>query len=217
MITDYKIISKLGEGKYAFAYHVIERSSKKQYCMRILKLQKRNGISFEDMEIEVNVLECLDTPFVVKCHKHFEHTDRLVMITELCELGDFFAMINESKKEQKKFTENQIIDWMIQILLVMQQCHHQKILHRDINVKNIFLANDYSAKLGDFGAFKILSNSNDKASSIVTTYSSLAPEICAGHKYNHKSDIWSVGIVLYQLCALELPFYSTIIQQNYKN
>ncbi|KAI5287654.1 G2-specific serine/threonine protein kinase [Ascosphaera acerosa] len=79
------------------------------------------------------------------------------------------------------------------------------ILHRDLKPDNIFLGEDQSVKLGDFGLSKLL-RSQDFASTYVGTPFYMSPEICAGEKYTLYSDVWAVGCIMYELCAKEPPF-----------
>src|SRR5271154_2329520 len=78
------------------------------------------------------------------------------------------------------------------------------ILHRDLKPENIFLGDDQSVKLGDFGLSKLM-QSHDFASTYVGTPFYMSPEICAAEKYTLKSDIWSLGCIIFELCAREPP------------
>lgn len=81
----------------------------------------------------------------------------------------------------------------------------QIILHRDLKPENVFLTNGSTVKLGDFGLSKLLS-AHDFASTYVGTPFYMSPEICSSERYSGKSDIWSLGCIIYELCALEPPF-----------
>uniref|UniRef100_A0A8C5SPP1 non-specific serine/threonine protein kinase n=1 Tax=Laticauda laticaudata TaxID=8630 RepID=A0A8C5SPP1_LATLA len=90
----------------------------------------------------------------------------------------------------------------------------RKILHRDIKTQNIFLSsNGITAKLGDFGIARMLNNTMDFASTCVGTPYYLSPEICENKPYNNKTDIWSLGCVLYELCTLKHPFEGNNLPQ----
>ena len=110
-----------------------------------------------------------------------------------------------SRKNQY-FTESQILDWFTQICLAMKHVHDRKILHRDLKNQNIFLTKDNTIKLGDFGIARILSNTREKAKTMVGTPYYLSPEIIENKPYTFSSDMWSLGVVLYELCTLKPPF-----------
>ena len=79
-------------------------------------------------------------------------------------------------------------------------------MHRDIKTQNIFIDSEGTIKLADFGISKMLEHTNLLASTVVGTPYYLSPEACSNKGYNYKSDIWSLGCVLYELCTLEHPF-----------
>ena len=90
--------------------------------------------------------------------------------------------------------------------LAIKHIHDRKILHRDIKSHNFFLTKKGMVKLGDFGIARVLSNTRSKAKTVVGSPSYLSPEIISNEAYSFKSDIWSLGIVLHEMAALEAPF-----------
>jgi len=88
----------------------------------------------------------------------------------------------------------------------MKHVHDRKILHRDLKCQNIFLTKNGIIKLGDFGIARVLSSTRENARTMVGTPYYLSPEIIDNKPYSFKSDIWSLGVVLYELCALKPPF-----------
>ncbi len=105
--------------------------------------------------------------------------------------GDLTKVINE--RNNKNFSENQILDWFTQLCLSIKHCHDRKIIHRDLKCQNIFLTKNNTIKLGDFGIAKVLSHTREKLQTIVGTPYYLSPEIIENRPYSFKSDIWSLG------------------------
>jgi len=118
--------------------------------------------------------------------------------------GDLAKAIE--KQEGEYFLEGQILDWFIQICQALKYVHESKILHRDLKSQNIFLTKDNVAKLGDFGIARVFSTTKQEARTMAGTPINLSPEIVNGKEYSYQSDIWSLGVVLYELCALKPPF-----------
>jgi NIMA (never in mitosis gene a)-related kinase len=113
----------------------------------------------------------------------------------------------------KYFPEKQILDWFTQMALAIKHCHDKKILHRDLKSQNIFLTSKNFVKLGDFGIAKVLEHTMDKANTVIGTPYYLSPEIIQGKPYNLSSDIWSLGIILYEMCALKPPFNANSLSE----
>lgn len=90
-----------------------------------------------------------------------------------------------------------MLDWFTQMCLAMKHVHDRKIIHRDIKGQNIFLTKNNIIKLGDFGIAKILNKTMEKARTVVGTPYYLSPEIIESKPYSFKSDIWSLGVLLY--------------------
>ena len=94
------------------------------------------------------------------------------------------------------------------MLLSLKHSHDNKIIHRDLKTANIFLTSENSIKLGDFGLAKNLRNSNHMLNEFMGTPLYLSPEIIENKAYSFKSDIWSLGIIFYEILNLSHPFKS---------
>ncbi|XP_071304435.1 serine/threonine-protein kinase Nek5 isoform X4 [Agelaius tricolor] len=131
---------------------------------------------------------------------------------EYCDGGDLMKRIN--MQHGVLFDEDQILSWFVQISLGLKHIHDKKILHRDVKAQNVFLRNNGKvAKLGDFGIARQLNSTTEFAHTCVGTPYYLSPEICENRPYNNKTDIWSLGCVLYELCALKHPFQGNSLHE----
>ncbi|XP_065586355.1 serine/threonine-protein kinase Nek3 isoform X2 [Cyrtonyx montezumae] len=99
-----------------------------------------------------------------------------------------------------------ILCWFVQMCLGVKHIHDQRVLHRDIKSKNVFLTQNGKVKLGDFGSARLLAHPVSYACTYVGTPYYVPPEIWENMPYNNKSDIWSLGCILYELCTLRHPF-----------
>jgi serine/threonine protein kinase len=125
---------------------------------------------------------------------------------EYCEVGDMSHFIKKKKAKGEVFTEDEILNWFIQIAISLEYIHGRKVIHRDIKTSNIFLTGNGTVKLGDFGISKVLENTNEAAMTVVGTPYYMSPEVCENKPYTFKSDVWALGCVLYELCTLEHAF-----------
>ena len=94
----------------------------------------------------------------------------------------------------------------MQICIALNHIHNNKIIHRDLKTQNIFLTKNGDIKIGDFGICRVLSKSDELASTSIGTPYYIAPEVCKGEPYNYKADVWSLGCIMYELCCLKRPF-----------
>ena len=120
--------------------------------------------------------------------------------------GDIKKRIAE--QNETHFNESQILDWFVQIALAIKHVHDRKVLHRDIKTENLLLTQNGCVKLADFGIAKTLDYTGEMAGSTVGTPYYLSPEIVQSRPYDSKSDIWALGVVLYEMCQLHPPFRS---------
>ena len=110
------------------------------------------------------------------------------------------------KQMGKPMREVDIWKFFIQACLGIQYLHFRRVLHRDIKSINLFLDRNGTVKVGDLGVARVIESDKKFAQTIVGTPYYLSPELCAEKPYNHKTDIWSLGCVLYELLTYKHPF-----------
>jgi len=92
--------------------------------------------------------------------------------------------------------------------MAVKHVHDRKVLHRDLKCENVFLTKSGMCKLGDFGVSYIMVQTKEKAQTLAGTPYYIAPELYRDERYSFKADIWSLGVILYEMCALDYPFHS---------
>ncbi len=98
-----------------------------------------------------------------------------------------------------------MLDWTVQLLSAVNYMHSRRVLHRDLKARNIFLKNEI-IKIGDFGISRILQGTMDMAATFTGTPYYMSPEVLKHEGYNSKSDVWSVGCLLYEMCTFQHAF-----------
>ncbi|CAE1311396.1 NEK11 [Acanthosepion pharaonis] len=159
-------------------------------------------------EHEARLLSQLSHPNIVKFLGKFIDREFFCIITEYCEGGDLDKYIEGCQKKKQPISEKRVLDWFVQLLLGVDYIHARRILHRDLKSRNIFLQNEM-IKIGDFGISRILMGPSDYASTFIGTPYYMSPEVLKHEGYNSKSDIWSLGCILFDMCALKHAFEST--------
>ena len=147
---------------------------------------------------EVNIMRSLDDDNIVKYkYRINERTkEKLYIVMEFCEKGDLKQFIDRRKKSKEPISEEFIWNMLTQMLLALDACHNNKervVIHRDIKPGNVFVDRFGQFKLGDFGLSKELSENSVCAKTNLGTPYYMSPEQVNEEKYNHKSDIWSLG------------------------
>ncbi|XP_056284182.1 serine/threonine-protein kinase Nek2 isoform X2 [Pseudoliparis swirei] len=162
---------------------------------------------------EVNLLRELKHPNIVRYYDRIiDRTNAtLYIVMEHCEGGDLSSLITRCIKERRYLDENFVLRVTAQLMLALKECHRRSdgratVLHRDLKPANIFLDIKQNVKLGDFGLARILNHDTSFAKTFVGTPYYMSPEQIDRMSYNEKSDIWSLGCLLYELCALSPPF-----------
>ena len=154
--------------------------------------------------LEAKLLSALHHPNIVTCYESFTERGRLCIVMDYCAGGDLYQRLKRQKGVL--LAEDRVLDWFTQMCLGLKHVHDRKVLHRDLKTQNVFMTADGRCKLGDFGVSKVLSGTTQLAQTAVGTPYYLSPEICENKAYDNKSDIWSLGCVLYELCTLQHPF-----------
>ncbi|NP_001085175.1 NIMA-related kinase 3 S homeolog [Xenopus laevis] len=202
-MEQYNILRVVGEGSFGRALLVCHVNSDQKYVMKEIRLPKSSH-AVEDSRKEAVLLSKMKHPNIVTFRESFEGDGHLYIVMEYCQGGDLLQKIKLQRG--RLFTEQTILQWFVQICLAVQHIHEKRVLHRDIKSKNIFLTQNCNIKLGDFGSARILTSPGAYACTYVGTPYYVPPEIWENMPYNNKSDIWSLGCVLYELCTLKHPF-----------
>ncbi|XP_025779830.1 serine/threonine-protein kinase Nek5 [Puma concolor] len=208
----YDVIKAIGEGAFGKAFLAKRTSDSKHCVIKEIDFAKMPTQEKEASTKEVVLLAKMKHPNIVTFFSSFQENNRLFIVMEYCDGGDLMKRIH--RQRGVLFSEDQILSWFVQISLGLKYIHDRKILHRDIKAQNIFLSkNGMVAKLGDFGIARVLNNSMELARTCIGTPYYLSPEICQNKPYNNKTDIWSLGCVLYELCTLKHPFEGNNLHQ----
>lgn len=155
---------------------------------------------------EALVLVQLDHPYIIKYFESFADDEYFYIIEEYCEGGDLWTKMQNYEKISRILNEEEIVIWFSQLVLAFLYLHGKDILHRDIKSLNIFIQSN-KLKVGDFGLAKNMEK-NAFAMTMVGTSLYFCPELCRNEPYNTKSDMWALGVLLFEMCTYGFPFDS---------
>lgn len=216
--SDFKVIEELYRSHTGAVYKALFKYDQKIYVLKEKKLPELGRR--KDIMNEVKLLEQLRHPNVVACEGWFRDLSRdtLFMVLEYCEGGDLNSLIERRKKTRSYYTEEEI--WFIfgQICRGLRHLHEHGIIHRDLKALNVLTNNDQTVyKLADLGVSRQLSEQTMLVNTFYGTPLYLSPELIENKAYNEKTDIWSLGILLYELCMLRPPFQGNTLMALAKN
>ena len=206
--NDFEFIRTLGKGAFSTVYLVRRKLNQKQYALKSIIMGKLKENELQNNVNEIRILASISHPNVIGYKEAFfnDKNKTLNIVMEYCDDGDLETKIKNMKRNKQKFEECLIWNYSLQILGGLKALHDKKILHRDLKSANIFLKKkDNQCKIGDLNVSKVMKDKYLINSQIGTpTYSS--PEIWKNKPYSYKSDLWSVGCIIYEMCCLRPPF-----------
>jgi NIMA (never in mitosis gene a)-related kinase 1/4/5 len=202
----YKEISLLGKGSYGSVYLVKDIDKDIYYADKRIKLMGRNHYEKNSILNEIRLLSCHNSPHIIKLYDVYITTNTLHLITEYAAKGDLSKIVKRYRRTGKYFTEDKIKSYLFQICMGIQYLHQNNIMHRDIKSANIFMTKKYSIKIGDVGIIKVLSPTVDYTRTKIGTPYYMSPEVYKHQRYNSKTDVWSIGVLLYEMMTLKLPY-----------
>ena len=205
-MDDFQILSKLGEVAYSTVFKVKRIIDNQIYALKKVKLLNLSEKEKENSLNEVRILASVKSNFVVSYKEAFfdEKDNTLCIVMEFADRGDLYQQIVAHKKTAKFFEESDICRIFIQLVKGLKALHDLKILHRDMKSANVFLFSNGCAKLGDLNVSKVARRGLGYTQTGTPYYAS--PEVWKDKPYDHKSDVWSLGCVLYEMITLRPPF-----------
>lgn len=205
---DYEILKPIGKGKFAVVYRAKRVDSEEIVALKRINVDSIDDKARDKCLKEVRLLQSLDHPNVIRYLDSFITDNDLVIVFEWAAAGDLKRQLRKAQERGVGFEERVIWKYFSQICDAIHHMHDRRIMHRDLKPANIFLTLDGTVKVGDLGLSRELSEHTIQAHSKVGTPLYMSPEVLRGDGYDFKSDVWSLGCLLYELAMLKSPFKS---------
>jgi non-specific serine/threonine protein kinase len=202
-ISHYKIIENIGSGGMGVVYKAQDLKLERKVAIKFLPEHlTEDKDNVERFEREAKAAAALSHPNIVTIYDVLEEDDQICIVMEYVDGKSLREVINEYDLGLDK-----TIDVISQISEGLSQAHQAGIVHRDIKPENIIIDKDARVKILDFGLAKLKGVSKlTKETSTLGTIHYMSPEQLQGKEVDHRSDIWSLGVVLYELLTGEVPF-----------
>ena len=210
----YSYILQIGSGTSATVHLVHDNEKNRKVAMKKIDSSEMKDTEKERVQKEVENMKNMKIPTFIEFYDYENDNDTQKIYMEYADQGTLENKIAQMRKDGKDFNEEDIFDYLIDILLALYTLNKKGIVHRDIKSENILLKTDKIndkdmtiAKLSDLGLGRQIEGVSGAYTTCGTAYY-VSPEIAAGEKkYSYNADIWSLGIVLYELITKNKPWF----------
>lgn len=200
----YEILEKIGEGGMSIVYKAQCQILNRIVAIKVLKEEYANDDEFlQKFKNEALSVAKLNHANIINVFDVGQDEDISYIVMEYVDGKN----LKEVLKEEKKFSAEKVMDIAKQIAMALEEAHNKKIVHRDIKTQNIMLTSKGVVKVGDFGIAKAVSSSTITASgAIMGSVHYFSPEQARGGFVDERSDLYSLGIIMYEMATGRLPF-----------
>ncbi|CAD8212343.1 unnamed protein product [Paramecium octaurelia] len=206
MIQGYQIQSFIGKGQFGQVFKAVKFENREIVAIKLIqkkRFQDNDGIVGQLVQSEIKALQLVKSDHVVGFIESFQDLEYCYIVMEYCNSGDLEQQL---KNPKLKLTENDAIGIIKQILMGLRDLHSKFIIHRDLKLQNIMVHNNSIYKIADLGFSKVLQNADQKSVLQLGTLFTMAPEIFNQNQYGLSSDMFSVGVIFYQILFDRFPF-----------
>ncbi|XP_034034483.1 serine/threonine-protein kinase 36 isoform X2 [Thalassophryne amazonica] len=205
-MNSYLVLELAGEGSFGRVYKGIKRFSDQEVALKFLPKMGLSEKELRSLNTEIEILKDLQHPNIIQLLDSFETEKEVVVVTEYAE-GQLFQIL----QYQGSLPERQVRDIACQLISALYYLHSHRIVHRDMKPQNILLDKSGVMKLCDFGFARAMSVSTLVLTSLKGTPLYMSPELVEEKPYDHTTDLWSLGCILYEIYTGAPPFYTNSI------
>lgn len=202
---------KIGKGAFSVIYKGTHKTTGKVYAIKEISYENLSKIK-NTIKREFTVMKKLNHPNIIKLHEVFFDSENknVYLVLDYYEKGDLFNFL-KGKPLKEKYAKK----YMRQLASGLKYLHENSIIHRDLKLKNILVTNSNDIVISDFG-FARDGDSNTMFDTLCGSPMYMAPEIMSNKTYDNKSDLWSVGVIMYELLFGTTPYHAKNLIQLMK-
>mmetsp|Transcript_8538 Transcript_8538/g.12642 ORF Transcript_8538/g.12642 Transcript_8538/m.12642 type:complete len:485 (-) Transcript_8538:37-1491(-) len=204
-VGNYQLESRIGEGNYGTVYLGTHIQTGEPFAIKAVAMRSLNNKLLKQMEAEIKVLKASEHPNIIKLQEVLKTTNNVYLVMEYCKGGD----LEHYCKIHGKVPEPTAKKWLSELVEAFIFLQENQIMHRDLKLANILLTsdseNEASIKVADFGFARFL-NGSSLAQTQLGTPLFMAPEIFNSEHYSFKADVWSLGVLSYEI-LLGMPAF----------
>lgn len=212
--TDFNIIDELGKGKFGNVCSVTYKENEEKRALKIIDkyILKKDKLTHQ-IEREIEIHSNINHPNIINFYASFSDDKCIYLLLEYFPSQNLYEF---TKRGYMKLEDKLVQNYIRQILLAVEYLHSLQIIHRDLKLENVLVDTNNYIKIIDFG-WSVRIKDNEKHKRLCGTLEYLSPEMVMGHEYNENIDIWSIGIIAYELLTGCSPFFCATYQDTYKS
>ncbi|BDA40985.1 probable serine/threonine-protein kinase 36 [Coccomyxa sp. Obi] len=196
----------IGEGSFGKVYKGRRKYTGQTVAMKFILKHNKSEKDIVSLRQEIEILRGLRHENIIQMLDDFETPEEFCVVTEFAQ-GELFEVL----EDDKTLPEEEVRNIAKQLVRALHYLHSHRIIHRDMKPQNVLIGANGCVKLCDFGFARAMSCSTLVVTSIKGTPLYMAPELVQEQPYNHTADLWSLGVILYELFVGQPPFYTTSI------
>ncbi|VAH26124.1 unnamed protein product [Triticum turgidum subsp. durum] len=205
-VEDYHVVELVGEGSFGKVYKGRRKYSRQTVAMKFILKHGKSNKDIHNLRQEIEILRKLKHENIIEMIDAFETPQEFCVVTEFAQ-GELFEVL----EDDKCLPEEQVQAIAKQLVKALHYLHSNRIIHRDMKPQNILIGKGSIVKLCDFGFARAMSANTVVLRSIKGTPLYMAPELVREQPYNHTADLWSLGVILYELFVGQPPFYTNSV------
>ena len=213
-LDDFEILQTLGKGSYGYVAKVKSKLNNEIYAMKMIDFSLiKDQIEVELSLNEIKIIQSLDSPHIIKYYNSFSVDKKMYILMEYINNGDIKGYIAAHQNMGKPIPEDELWELFYQCMSGLSCIHQNNLIHRDIKPANLFLTDDKTIKIGDFGVSANRNKNQNqntqtksgKETMMIGTPLYMSPEMFKHEKYGSKVDIYSLGCTFHEMCYYFVP------------
>ena len=199
----YHVLHLVGQGCFGKVYKGRRRHTGQIVAMKFISKRGKPEKDQQQLRLEIGILQRLEHENIIRLLDWFETTTDFVVVTQFA-YGELFEIF----QDDKRLPEAEVSNIARQLVKALNYLHSQKVIHRDMKPQNVLIGSNGTVKLCDFGFARAMSSDTTVLTSIKGTPLYMAPELVQEQPYDGSVDLWSLGVICYELFVGQPPFYT---------